>query len=109
MAWNEWEIETMARRFGVSEEVVARRLLESHAMGTAEFYAHRDRFAGRRGKGGDGGDYYRNILARQGRPYVGLVMEAHSRKRISSMAASRYLGVKVNNLANLRDALGGRL
>ncbi|MDX2065648.1 MAG: ImmA/IrrE family metallo-endopeptidase [Fimbriimonadaceae bacterium] len=103
-------VQRMARRLGVSREVVFRRL---HVLGrvSSDFYRLKRRelqaeFERRPAKpGGRGPSPATLALAVGGRTFTRLVIEAYDEDRITTSEASDYLGVKVPHLARIRHAL----
>jgi Zn-dependent peptidase ImmA (M78 family) len=97
--WTNNELRTLARHYGVSEEVALRRLLELRRT-SDEFYARKRReYLKRRPKDHerDGGPGWPvKVVSWFGRPFVRLVLTAYSRRAITASEASRQLGVKVS-------------
>ena len=102
--WSLAELETLARDFSVSEEVVVRRLLELGRASEAFYREQRARLAGRLwNTQTGGGDPYRSQVARLGRTFIRLVFSGLSERQLSSVDAATLLGVKVSNFAKLQD------
>lgn len=106
--------------FKVSEEVVARRLLqkgiltEEKYLDLRNYYQERwmeqkqlEKQKMRKKKGGP--SYYVNMIMNNGYAYTQTVLSAYGGGKISSRHASSLLDVKVNNFSNLASKAGIRL
>ncbi len=111
----EWEDETvgaLAGEFGVSREVILRRLLilgktteAFYERKRVEYLAqHAERTARAREDGGFAPPS-RVALRDNGRRYTGLVLEALERERITPADATDYLGVRLKHLDDIAQAL----
>lgn len=106
------EIRLLARYFGVSWEVVLRRLLILERLDEA-FYRdwkerHQNTWNDPGSSGGGGGDkytYVRKILNRQGIAYTETILTAYSEKIVSLTEASEYLGEKTRNVLLTQEYL----
>jgi len=105
------EIRQLARYFGVSWEVVLRRLLILERL-DEEFYRdwkerHQKPWSdpGSSGGGGDKYSYVRKILNRQGMAYTETILTAYSEKIVSLTEASEYLGEKTRNVLLTQEFL----
>lgn len=97
-----------AMEFAVSEEVVARRLLELHAISEQDYLALRQYYASRwaeyrkRQKERRGRPRYAMLMAKSnGYRFTRMVFDAYRRDRISGRDASSLLHVKVNNFSKV--------
>lgn len=105
------QIEVISRRFRVSDETIARRLLEGNVIGQPEYerlrlvYSERWRASQDRDKSG-GGDYYRNTVSKNGRRFTRTVLGARYSGRITIRDACFALDVKANNLRKLAETAG---
>jgi Zn-dependent peptidase ImmA (M78 family) len=113
------EIRELAHYFGVSWEVVLRRMALVGCLDEA-FYKkwkdnQKDSWKDPKQPGGGGGDkysYVRKILNRQGIAYIETVLTAYSEKIISLTEASEYLGEKTRSVLLTQEFLyegGGNL
>jgi Zn-dependent peptidase ImmA (M78 family) len=107
-------LESLARRFGVSQEVIARRLLTLKRV-TAEFYQRkRAEFAQQyewlRSKQ-EPGFVPPGIMAvaKNGRKFTGRVLEAYDEERITASEVADLLGVRVKHLDRIREAVRSHL
>jgi Zn-dependent peptidase ImmA (M78 family) len=112
--WADGDVQRVARDFGVSREVVLRRLLATGRTTNEHYRKWRARFRADqrdyelRVEGGTGGPpQARTRLAQLGRRYVHLVLSAADRERISLSDASQYLGMKVDQFPKLVAELRG--
>ncbi len=112
---SEWEddaLRALASDFGVSREVILRRLLilgkttgEFYERKRAEYLAqYAERATGARETGGFAPPS-RVALRDNGRRYTGLVLEALERERITHADVSDYLGVRLKHLDEMAKAL----
>ncbi|MGB1012685.1 MAG: ImmA/IrrE family metallo-endopeptidase [Nannocystaceae bacterium] len=105
--WDKESISALARRFGVSEFVIIRRLLTLRKISKARFQQHaneiRDRVYSSPGKGGP--TYYRTKVAQLGRPYIRTVLGAYDDNVITARDAVEYLDVRIDNFNKLAEAV----
>lgn len=111
--WSEVELAPLARVFGVSHEVVLRRLLTAGRT-TQAFYAARRAIWGSlldppaRPTELDT-DYKRNmpqeVISDLGRRFTGLVVESYLNSYTSLSDVSRYLGLRADKVAKVRELL----
>jgi len=108
--WTDDELATLGRAFGVSNEVILRRLLTAGRT-TQSFYAAR-RAAWRRlyearpAKVDEDADFKRNmpqeVVSDLGRPFTRLVLESYENSRTSLSDVSRYLGLRAQQIEKVR-------
>jgi len=102
--WSDDEIETLAGRFGVSREVVLRRLLIAK-LTTERFYKQMRRKYQEdyesRPKSQGFISPRRNALSALGKPFVRLVIDALHAGKITTSDVSDYLGIRVQHLGPL--------
>jgi Zn-dependent peptidase ImmA (M78 family) len=111
--WSDDELGALARVFSVSHEVILRRLLTA-GRATQGFYAARRAFWGSlfdapaRLTEPDT-DYKRNmpqeIISDLGRPFTRLVVESYLNSYTSLSDVSRYLGLRADKVAKVRELL----
>ena len=105
------QIKVISGRFRVSDETIARRLLDVDIIRQVDYerlrhvYNERWRASQDRDEGG-GGDYYRNTVSKNGRLYTRTVLGARYSGRITIREACFALGVKANNLEKLAETPG---
>ncbi len=111
--WTEDELGAIARGFGVSNEVVLRRLLTAGRTSRA-FYMQRRAFWGSLMSSSaptpePPSDYKRNMpqeaVSNLGKPLTRLVLESFDSSYTSLADASRYLGVRAEQVARVRQLL----
>lgn len=107
--WADDELRALAKEYGVSREVVLRRMLILDRTGQA-FYDHKRRqFEG---------EYERrerekgflppaiDVVSSAGRPFVSLVLHAFNDERITSSDVSDFLGVGLKHLDLMSELVG---
>lgn len=98
-------VQAVARRFRVSRFVAAIRAFESGLIGRTDLEQLLDKYRqeGRRGSAGGGGDFYRTLIARNGRSFTSGVVEALSRQHVLVRDAAGLLEAKPGHLRKLRQ------
>jgi Zn-dependent peptidase ImmA (M78 family) len=106
--WSDGELLGLARAFGVSTEVILRRLLELGRT-TDEFYrTRRDEWARAPRRGGGGPISQAQLAIRNaGKRFARSVLDAYSADRITGPEASSLLGVKLKHLPEIDRRLAG--
>jgi Zn-dependent peptidase ImmA (M78 family)/transcriptional regulator with XRE-family HTH domain len=102
----------LAAHFGVSREVIFRRMLDSGLIDEPTYTEAAQRWRDQRGAGGNGsggGNYYWTKLAYLGRDYVALALSQFHQNRIDETQLADFLDTKSRNVATLEDyfAKGG--
>ncbi|MBN2269796.1 MAG: ImmA/IrrE family metallo-endopeptidase [Sedimentisphaerales bacterium] len=107
------KIENVSAQFKVSEEAIARRLLDRQIISTDRYNQlrayYRDRwrdYAQRRKEKPGGGHYYYTKVASNGRVFTQTVLSACRSAFITIRDASVLLGVKANHLTELASYAG---
>ena len=111
------KIESLANYFNVSEEVIARRLLDDDVIGKDTYLELRDlyqqrwieykRMERRRMKAAGGGpSYYTRKVFNNGYSFTQTVVSAYESGAISGREASGLLEVKVNHIQRLASTAG---
>lgn len=109
--WDVSAVRQLARRFRVTPLAMATRLRSSGFMDWRRYRSWKERW----------NEYVATLpprtsgfahpidltLGRSGRPYARLVLEALAANRITSVDASRHLGLKFEHFEKLKDALRG--
>lgn len=107
-AWSLDEVRALARTFWVSTEVMFRRLVDTGRASARAYSAYRASLPTvvphRRG---GGGNYYRNLLARNGAPYLRLVLQAFREDRITTAQLADYVGAKVDRIRKIEALVYG--
>lgn len=109
-------IESSARHFNVSREVIARRLLDWHkitsrkytdlAQKYAEEWRANKKWVKEQQSQQDGGpNYYVIRSMNNGHSYCKIVIGAYQRGQLSGRDTSNFLGVKLNKLVGIANAL----
>jgi Zn-dependent peptidase ImmA (M78 family)/transcriptional regulator with XRE-family HTH domain len=110
--WPDATLRALSERYGVSSEVVVRRLY-SLGLTTWEFlrektveYQHAFEDTRRATQTKEGGPGWHRMRVRDlGRPYVRLALDAYYRDDINASELSEYLEVKLNKLSKLEEEL----
>jgi Zn-dependent peptidase ImmA (M78 family) len=113
--WPEDELSALARIFGVSNEVILRRLL-TLGRTTAAFYAARRAYWGSLldppAPPDPEAEFRRNmpqeVVSDLGRPFAGLVVDSYLNAYTSLSDVSRYLGLRAEQVPRLRELLAAR-
>lgn len=107
--WRDDRIASLARRYGVSREVVLRRLLICGRT-TQRFYRFKRQEYARQYRGSTPGQVpqFRRVLASTGPTFARLVLNSYYQERISVSSVSEYLNVKVKHLGRIEHAVMGR-
>jgi Zn-dependent peptidase ImmA (M78 family) len=111
--WSEQAIREMANHFGVSREVIVRRLLILERT-TERFYeekrnVYRAEWAKRQASETDVIVPIPRLVVRDnGRRYTRLVLEALEREQITPADVTDFLNVRLKHLEQLEDAVGAR-
>ena len=111
--WSEDELSTIGREFGVSNEVILRRLLTAGRT-TPAFYAERRAMWGRLFDTPNTAtepdtDFKRNmpqeVISDLGRPFTNLVVDSYLNSYTSLSDVSRHLGLRADKVAKVRELL----
>jgi Zn-dependent peptidase ImmA (M78 family) len=111
--WSEDELGSLGREFGVSNEVILRRLLTAGRT-TPDFYGRRRAAWGRLFDTSDtasdpDADYKRNmpqeVISDLGRPFTSLVVDSYLNSFTSLSDVSRHLGLRADKVAKVRELL----
>jgi Zn-dependent peptidase ImmA (M78 family) len=107
MGIDDASIRKLADYYHVSREAILRKLVDRN-MVNQKYYEDKvrewERAIARKGSGA-GGDYYRNIGAYLGRPYLEMAFSRYYQKRISTEQLADYLGVKVKSVPGMEAML----
>jgi Zn-dependent peptidase ImmA (M78 family)/transcriptional regulator with XRE-family HTH domain len=113
--WSEDELGSLGREFGVSNEVILRRLLTAGRT-TQAFYAQRRAIWGHlfdtpETPSEPDTDFKRNmpqeVVSDLGRPFTRLVVESYLNSYTSLSDVSRYLGLRADKVAKVQELLAG--
>jgi len=113
--WSDDELAALGREFGVSNEVILRRLLTTGHT-TQDFYARRRAAWGRLFDTPDAAaepdaNFKRNmpqeVISDLGRPFTSLVVDSYLNSYTSLSDVSRYLGLRADKVAKVRELLAG--
>jgi Zn-dependent peptidase ImmA (M78 family) len=107
--WNIDSVKRLARRFRITPLAMATRLRSSGYMNWEAYGAWKERWnesiAHLPQRSGGFAHPVDLSLGRNGRPYAKLVLEALAANRITSVDASRYLGLKFEHFDKLKAGL----
>ena len=115
--WSDKDLTSLASRFGVSNEAMLLRLV-TLGKATIDYYFRRRRHflaiyemqkrreeLRRSARPSGGMSPYRRKLRNLGRQYVRSVIDAYEQEQINGADAAYYLGIKLNRLPELREAM----
>jgi Zn-dependent peptidase ImmA (M78 family)/DNA-binding XRE family transcriptional regulator len=108
-AWRDDELRALAKEYGVSREVVLRRILILHRTSEAFYERKRRQFQGEyERREGEKGFLppARDAVSIAGKPFVSLVLDAFNDERITTSDVSDFLGVKLKHLDKISEILG---
>jgi Zn-dependent peptidase ImmA (M78 family)/DNA-binding XRE family transcriptional regulator len=105
-AWENQTLNSIAKDFRVSKEVVLRRLL-IHGRTTNDFYKRwREKYVKEFHRFGRG---KRNIvkerIQERGKKYVSMVFTAYNQAKIGTLDAADYLGVKIDQIPKVQEMM----
>lgn len=99
-------IQQLANRYKVSREVILRKCLDRKLVDEVYYEEKSKQWAEearRRRKQGDGGNYYRNIVAYRGDTYLDLAFRQYYQGRFDTMQLAEYLGVKATSIPGVES------
>jgi len=111
--WNDFEISEIAKTFGVSREVILRRLFSQNLITQRiykqKIFALREEYEQSQGQSGGFMEYYRRVLRDNGVEFTRLVLSAYSIDQVTPTEVSRLLGgVKLKHVASIEHELLNR-
>jgi Zn-dependent peptidase ImmA (M78 family) len=110
--WDIGDVRKLARRFKISPLAMATRLRASGYFAWSHYQSWRRGWdawvASLPLRSGGFANPVGQALARNGRPYIQLVLEALGSNRITTVDAARYLDLKAEHFEKLRGALSAR-
>lgn len=118
LEWTDDELREIGRTFGVSREVVLRRLLVNRRTSTQFYREARARFAeeweafrlqqkAQKKPGGIPRNVPRETLGNLGRPFVGMVLQQYHQDRLSLSEAVGYLDLKSKHIPKIEQMIRG--
>ena len=106
---NETSIQTLAKQYHVSREVILRKFLDRGLVDQSYYEKQVAQWARvAPSKSGAGGNYYLTKGVYLGERYIDLAFSRYLQKRISLDQLANYLGVKVKNIAGMESQLSRR-
>jgi Zn-dependent peptidase ImmA (M78 family)/DNA-binding XRE family transcriptional regulator len=111
--WTSQELRSLAAGFGVSREVVLRRLRDLGLTSDAFYGEKREEFLeeyaeARARRGGGFAPPHQVALASVGPAFAGLVLSSYSHGHITASDVSDYLGVRLKHLPRIQEQLLSR-
>ncbi len=103
--WTHDELRKLSNRFCVSREVVLRRLLTLGKTTNRYYHDYRNSLDYEDEKENSGGDYYRNIMAKNGGLFLNLALQGYYQEKLTASSLSDFIKIKVSNLAKLEQML----
>jgi Zn-dependent peptidase ImmA (M78 family) len=103
-------LESAARRFKVSREVILRRLLDAELVTAEEYRTHVLRWHDeyQQQERGSGGDYYNTQAAYLGPAFLDLAFGQYYAGRVTLPELAEHLGMKAKNVGRLEEKLLAR-
>lgn len=105
MDWNYNELKYIAKRFCVSQEVILRRLLTYNKTNSSFYKNFRDSQHHDKEIKQTGGDYYKNIIAKNGQLFLNLALQGYYQEKLSASSLVDFIQVKISNISKLEDKL----
>lgn len=113
--WSQQEVESLARRYGVSPAAMVRRLDTFDRIASGSFHQLREKFDRRRssdsiadiGHGDGGGNFYNTRLTQLGSLLPSLAFRGFYANAISAGDLSDIMGTKVKNLGTFEQKVMG--
>ena len=105
MAWNDYELKYLANKFCVSKEVILRRLLTFNRTNSSFYQDFRDSQKYDKDVKPTGGDYYKNIIAKNGQLFLNLALQGYYQEKLSASSLVDFIQVKISNISKLEDKL----
>jgi Zn-dependent peptidase ImmA (M78 family) len=111
--WEDWHVRELAMAYGVSQEVLLRRLLTVGRTSESFYRAKREEYlrayADNLPEGGGFFPYARRVLRNNGRAFTSLVLQAYEADVITPTEVSRFLGgIKLRHISEIEDVLIAR-
>lgn len=103
-------LKNLSNLYGVSEHVILRRLLDSNIITKKDYdlKTDYDEFIPSSNKSKENsGNYYRNMIKYNGRPFYSLVLSAYELGIINGSDFSKFTGLKVNQAPIIEEMLYG--
>lgn len=100
---NDRAIEELARDYGVSREVILRRILDRRLIDDIYYKERVEAWANQTAGSGGGGDYYATQASYLGNAYLRLVFSKHYQGKITLEQVADYLGVRSKSVAGLEE------
>lgn len=101
----------LSNLYGVSEHVISRRLLDLHKITKKDYdlkTADYDEFIpSSNNSKGNSGNYYRNMIKYNGRPFYSIILSAYESGIISGSDFSKFSGLKINQVPIIEEMLYG--
>jgi Zn-dependent peptidase ImmA (M78 family)/DNA-binding XRE family transcriptional regulator len=105
MEWNYNELKFLAKRFCVSQEVILRRLLTYNKTDSSFYQDFRDSQHYDKEIKQIGGDYYRNVIAKNGQLFLNLALQGYYQEKLSASSLVDFIQVKISNISKLEERL----
>ncbi len=105
MVWENEELRKLANIFCVSQEVILRRLLTFKRTDVLSYKGFRESMDSYRKEKQKGGNYYRNIIAKNGYLFLNLALQGYYHEKITASSLVDFIQVKISNISKLEDKL----
>lgn len=107
--WIAEEINRLSTHFCVSQEVIYRRLLTLGKVDLDSYLQFREKQNQINIKKQSGGDYYRNVVAKNGKLFLNLALQGYYQEKLNASSLFDYTQVKLSNLNKLEDQLYAKI
>lgn len=108
--WDDPQLQELAKLYGVSSQVILRRLLITGKTNRT-FYRAKQRELAELGKEAGKKGFLtppRRAIRNIGQPFLRIVLGAYYRESITSSDLAEYIGVRLKHLTTIEDRLAGR-
>lgn len=108
-SWSKEELKIISRHFCVSPEVILRRLLTLNKTTRFYYQEYRDSIKSVSYSKPKGGNYYRNVIAKNGKLFLDLALQGYYQEKLTASSLYDYTKVKLSNLNKLEKTLYAQL
>lgn len=104
--WRDDDVDELSHRYGVSREVLLRRLLVNKLIDRRFYQTKREALLKELPRKGPGFvPPATDVVSKEGKPFVRLVLNAFGAGRITTSDVSDYLGVRLKHLNKIQEAV----
>jgi Zn-dependent peptidase ImmA (M78 family) len=108
--WSDDDLRKISNDFGVSNEVLLRRLLRFRLTTLNYYQEKRNEWktsarSAKEDKKGGVRNVPKDCLRENGKRFVGLVLDSHNKKKITSIDVADYLSIKLKHIQNVKKLI----